>query len=131
MKSRILTDAAPSALSVFSQGLRTGALVQVSGQSGIDLESNAFSPHVGEQTLRALTHARMILEAGGATFEDAVMVRMYLTTRDDFVAMNDAYAEFIAEHVPSGVYPARTTIAVELPFEGMLVEVDVLAVTND
>lgn len=57
------------------------------------------------------------------------MFRVYLTTRDDFAAMNDVYGEFIRENVPSGALPSRTTVFVDLPHELMLVEIDALAVT--
>jgi enamine deaminase RidA (YjgF/YER057c/UK114 family) len=69
-----------------------------------------------------------ILEAGGASFEDVVMLRVYLTTRDDFAAMNEAYGAFVTERVPSGVLPSRTTVFTGLPREEMLVEIDALAV---
>ena len=57
------------------------------------------------------------------------MFRVYLTTRDDFAAMNEVYGEFIQENVPSGQLPSRTTVFVDLPHEVMLVEIDALAVT--
>lgn len=57
------------------------------------------------------------------------MFRVYLTTRDDFAAMNEVYGEFIRENVPSGLLPSRTTVFVDLPHEVMLVEIDALAVT--
>ena len=54
------------------------------------------------QTRRTLENVSAILEAGGAGVEDVLMFRVYLTTRDDFAAMNEVYGEFLAEHVPSG-----------------------------
>ncbi|MGC7153233.1 RidA family protein [Paenarthrobacter ureafaciens] len=57
------------------------------------------------------------------------MFRVYLTTRDDFAAMNEVYGEFIRENVPSGLLPSRTTVFVDLPHEVMLVDIDALAVT--
>ena len=56
------------------------------------------------------------------------MLRVYLTTREDFPIMNDAYGEFVAAHTPSGVLPARTTVFTGLPREEMLVEIDAIAV---
>ncbi|BAS15298.1 rutC family protein PH0854 [Arthrobacter sp. Hiyo8] len=72
---------------------------------------------------------KAILEAGGSSVEDVIMFRVYLTTRDDFAAMNEVYGEFITENVPSGQLPSRTTVFVDLPHEVMLVEIDALAVT--
>jgi enamine deaminase RidA (YjgF/YER057c/UK114 family) len=58
------------------------------------------------------------------------MFRVYLTARDDFAAMNEAYGEFVQRHVGDGVLPARTTVFVGLPHEEMLVEIDALAVVE-
>ncbi len=58
------------------------------------------------------------------------MFRVYLTRREDFAAMNEAYGEFVARYVTDGVLPARTTVFTGLPHEEMLVEIDALAVTD-
>jgi enamine deaminase RidA (YjgF/YER057c/UK114 family) len=84
----------------------------------------------GRQTTSQTRLVTAVREAGGAGVEDVVMFRVYLTRRDDFPAMNEAYAEFLAEHVPSGALPARTTVFVDLPHEVMLVEIDAPAVTG-
>jgi enamine deaminase RidA (YjgF/YER057c/UK114 family) len=84
---------------------------------------------VRAQTRRTLENVKAIVEAGGATVEDVVMFRVYLTARAHFAAMNEAYAEFIAQNVQAdGVKPCRTTVFVELPDEQMLVEIDAMAV---
>lgn len=98
-----------------------------------DPATNSF---VGEgdvraQTRRVLENVRAILEAGGSGVEDVIMLRVYLTRREHFPAMNEVYSEFVAEHVPSGVLPSRTTVFAELPVEQMLVEIDALAVTSE
>ena len=58
------------------------------------------------------------------------MFRVYLTKRDDFPAMNEAYGEFVLTNCPSGQLPGRTTVFVDLPHEVMLVEIDALAVVD-
>jgi len=128
-KTAIATDAAPAPLPVFPQGVRKGPLLQVSGQGSMDPASGAFV-HEGDvkaQTLRVLENVSAILEAGGASFDDVVMLRVYLTKRDDFPLMNEVYGEFMGKHCPSGVFPARTTVFVDLPLPQMLVEIDALA----
>jgi reactive intermediate/imine deaminase len=127
MKMRIVTDQAPPALPVFSQGVRKGPLFAVSGQGGMDPATGQWPVDVAAQTTQTLHNVRAILVAGGATFDDVVMLRVYLTTRDDFAAMNAAYDAFMAEHVPGGILPARTTVFVALPLPEMLVEIDALA----
>lgn len=59
------------------------------------------------------------------------MLRVYLSTRDDFAAMNEAYGAFLADRLgPDEVLPCRTTVMVQLPREEMLVEIDALAVRS-
>jgi reactive intermediate/imine deaminase len=131
-KTVVRTADAPAPAHTFSQGVRKGGLLQVSGQGAVDPGTGEYvgAGDVRAQTRRTLENVRAILEAGGAGVEDVLMFRVYLTRRDDFPAMNEVYAEFVAEHVPSGALPARTTVFVDLPHEVMLVEIDALAVTG-
>lgn len=130
MKTRISTDAAPAPFPVFSQAVRKGQLLAVSGQGGGHPVTGEFADAVAGQTRQTLQNLLAILEAAGSSLEDVIMLRVYLTTRDDFAAMNDVYAEFMAEHVPSGILPARTTVFPALPLPQMLVEIDALAVVE-
>lgn len=129
--SAISTPDAPTPGNAFSQGVRRGGLIQVSGQGAVDPATGEFVGlgDVAAQTIRTLRNVETILNAGGASFADALMVRVYLTTRDDFAAMNAAYTEFMLQRIGDGVLPARTTVMTGLPFEPMLVEIDALAVT--
>lgn len=128
-KTVISTPNAPAPLPAFSQGIRKGTLLQVSGQGAIDPATGDYlgAGDVRAQTRRTLENVRAVLEAGGASVEDVIMFRVYLTTREHFPAMNEAYQEFLAEHVPSRQLPGRTTVFVQLPHEVMLVEIDALA----
>lgn len=129
-KTRILTADAPAPAHVFSQGVRKGPIVQVSGQGPVDPATGEylFPGDVASQTLRTLENVRAIVEASGATFDDVIMLRVYLTKREDFAIMNEAYGAFVTKHTPSGVLPSRTTVLTGLPREEMLVEIDALAV---
>ena len=132
-KTRLETPLAPPPLPVFSQGVRKGSIVQVSGQGGIDAATGTYGSleDVGVQTTQTLHNVLAILEAGGATLDDVVMLRIYLTKREHFPAMNEAYTAFMtSERVPSGILPSRTTVFVTLPFAEMLVEIDALAVLD-
>lgn len=129
-KTAVSTTDAPAPLPVYSQGVRKGNILQVSGQGSVDPATGEFV-HQGDvksQTTRVLQNVEAILTAGGGSFDDVVMMRVYLTTRDDFAAMNEAYAEFLSTRTPSGVLPSRTTVFTGLPLETMLVEIDALAV---
>ena len=130
-KTVISTSDAPAPMPVFSQGVRKGNILQVSGQGSVDPASGefVFAGDVKSQTTRVLQNIEAILKAGGASIDDVLMLRVYLTTRDDFAAMNEAYAEFMSTRTPSGVLPSRTTVFTGLPLPDMLVEIDALAVT--
>jgi reactive intermediate/imine deaminase len=132
-KTAIRTDAAPPPAHTFSQGVRKGPLLQVAGQGPMDPELGRYIAlgDVRGQTLRTLENVRAILDAGGASVEDVIMFRVYLTSQGDFAAMNEAYGEFVGKHVPSGVLPARTTVFTGLPHDEMLVEIDALAVIEE
>lgn len=129
MRTAVHTTAAPAPAHTFSQGVRQGGLLQVSGQGPMDPETNQYIAlgDVAAQTTRTLENIRAILEAGGASVADVLMFRVYLTTRDDFATMNDAYGAFVEKYVGDGVLPARTTVFVGLPHEEMLVEIDAIA----
>ena len=107
--------------------------LQVSGQGGEDPATGQYvTPgDVKAQTKRTLENVKAIVEAGGGTVDDILMFRVYLTTREDFAAMNEAYGEFLDANLGAdGVKPGRTTVFVELPKESMLVEIDALAVVD-
>jgi reactive intermediate/imine deaminase len=130
-KTALSTADAPAPAPVFSQGVRRGPILQVSGQGPVDPASGTYL-HPGDvaaQTIRTLANVEAVLAAGGASFEDVIMLRVYLTTRDHFAAMNEAYGEFLTGRC--AVLPARTTVFVGLPREEMLVEIDALAVLGD
>jgi reactive intermediate/imine deaminase len=131
-KTAVSTTDAPAPMPVYSQGVRKGNILQVSGQGSVDPATGEFVciGDVKGQTTRVLQNVEAILTAGGGSFDDVVMMRVYLTTRDDFAAMNEAYAEYLSTRTPSGVLPSRTTVFTGLPGEDMLVEIDALAVLS-
>ena len=107
-------------------------MLQVSGQGPVDpaTDEYVFSGDIAAQTTRTLDNVDAVLTAGGASFDDVVMVRVYLASRDDFPAMNTAYGEFMSTRLGGRVLPARTTVIVGLPREEMLIEIDALAVVG-
>ena len=131
-KTIVSTPNAPAPAHVFHQGVRKGPFVQVSGQGPVDPASGEylFPGDVAAQTTRTLENVRAIIEASGATFDDVMMLRVYLTDRDHFGIMNEAYGEFVALHCPGGVLPTRTTVFTGLPRAEMLVEIDAFAITD-
>lgn len=128
-KTEIRTDDAPSPVAAFSQGVRKGHVVQIAGQVGIDpATGQVVGKTVGEQARTTLANVAAVLAAGGATFDDVVMMRVFLTDTAHFAELNEVYGEFMRERVTEP-YPARTTVYVGLP-QGLLVEIDALAVLD-
>lgn len=124
-KIAIRTAKAPKPAAAYSQGVRKGGLLQVAGQVPIDPATGQIAgTTVEEQTRRTLENVRAVLEEAGASFDDVVMLRVYLTDREHFAPMNSVYAEFVSEP-----FPARTTLYAGLA-EGLLVEIDALAVVG-
>ena len=115
------SDRTPPPAGPYSPSVRIGALVAGSGQVGTDTDGR-LQDGVGAQTRQALTNLVDNMAAGGASADDVISVRVFLTDPSQFAAMNEAYAAVFTEP-----YPARTTVFVRLP-EGMLVEIDALAV---
>lgn len=108
-----------------THGIRKGNILQVAGQVAFEPATNEIvGDDVATQTAQVMRNVIAILEAGGATLEDVVMCRVYLTDTAHFGEMNDAYREFFEES-----FPARTTVYVGLP-AGLLVEIDALAVLD-
>lgn len=122
------THTAPPAK--FSHGVRKGNILQVAGQVGFlpavpGQAPTPAGPTLREQTLQTLANVQAILEEGGASWEDVMMLRVYLTDVDHFAEMNEIYNEYFAglKEAPA----ARTTVYVGLP-AGLLIEIDALAV---
>ena len=129
-KHRIETPLAPPPRPQFSQGVRTGSVVHTAGQVGVDPTIGEFGADVATQTTLALQAIDAILTEGGATFDDVVMLRVFLKHGADFDVMNEAYDAFVPAHTPSGVLPARTTVVTGFASEQILVEIDALAVLD-
>ncbi|MGW7361786.1 RidA family protein [Streptomyces sp. NPDC054802] len=124
------THTAPPAR--FSHGVRKGNILQVAGQVGFlpAVEGQAptpAGPTLREQTLQTLANVKAILEEGGASWDDVMMIRVYLTDTAHFAEMNEIYDEYFAGLTVAPA--ARTTVYVGLP-AGLLIEIDALAVLD-
>ena len=99
----ITTPDAPSS-PLYSQGVRTGGNVFVSGMVGIDPSTNSLAgATIQDQTRQALRNCEAVLAAGGATLDDVVEVGVLLTHSSDFAGLNEEYAQMV---------PCRTANAI-------------------
>ena len=113
MKKQIITTGAAPRSPLFSQGVRVGSTIYVSGMAGIDPATNKMAgATIEEQTRQALHNCKAIVEAGGGSLEDVVQVIVLLANPADFAAMNDEYAKVFAVEPPAR---AVTKLGVELP----------------
>ena len=111
-KQIISTERAPSS-PFYSQGVRVGSTIYVSGMVGIDVATNALAgPTIQEQTLQALRNSTAVVEAGGGAQDDIVHVTVLLTNPADFAGMNEAYAKVFINEPPTR---AVAKLGVELP----------------
>lgn len=123
MKKIIVTDAAPAAIGPYSQAIQAGDFLYASGQIPLDPKTGQMvTGGIEEQIRRALDNTKAVVEGAGFTMQQIVKTTVFITTMDNFAAVNGVYAEFFKE-----TPPARSCVAVkELP-KGALVEVEVVA----
>ena len=122
-KDVISTSKAPAALGPYSQAIRWGDLIFVSGQIPIDpATSQVVGDDVAAQTERVLQNLTAILEAAGASLGQVLKTTVYLRDLNDFGKMNEVYARFFSEQPP-----ARATVQVARLPRDVSVEIEAIA----
>ncbi|HRD35509.1 MAG TPA: RidA family protein [Rhodocyclaceae bacterium] len=119
----IATPRAPAAIGTYSQAVKTGNTVYVSGQIGLDPVSMEMAEGFEAQTVRVFENLKAVAEAAGATLGDAVKLTLYLTDLSNFAKVNEIMARYFAEP-----YPARAAVGVQALPRGALVEADAVLV---
>ena len=123
MKKVLATEKAPAAIGPYSQGVRGGDYVFVSGQLPIDPATGTFAGEdIASQTRQSLTNIKAILESGGLSMNQVVKTTVLLKNINDFSAMNEVYATFF-----QGECPARAAFAVAALPKDALVEIEAIA----
>ena len=123
MREKIQTENAPAAIGPYSQAIKAGGLVFVSGQIPIDPKTGEFvAGGIGEQTQQVLKNLAAVLEAAGSGLDQVVKTTVFLADMKEFSGMNEVYATFFM-----GSPPARVTVAAAgLPRDAR-VEIDAVA----
>jgi 2-iminobutanoate/2-iminopropanoate deaminase len=125
-RTTINTNAAPSAVGPYVQGVRVGNLLFVSGQVALDPATGALVVGgVEDQTRRVMNNLAAILEAGGSGLDRVVKATVYLTDLNAFEAMNRVYASFFP-----GDKPARVCVEVARLPRNSLVEIDAIGIVE-
>ncbi|GAA0238166.1 RidA family protein [Haladaptatus pallidirubidus] len=119
----IHTDSAPASIGPFSQGIRDGDRVYVSGQGPVHPETGEIvSDDVRVQTERTLQNIEAVLDAADLSLSDVVKTTVFVTDMSDYEAVNEVYGEHVDEP-----YPARSAVqVVELPID-IRVEIEAIA----
>lgn len=115
----ISTPNAPSAIGTYSQAVRAGNTVYLSGQIGLDPVTMQMVEGIDRQIVRVFDNMKAVAEAAGTSLNNALKVNIYLTDLANFAKVNEVMASYVAEP-----YPARAAVGVkELP-RGALIEAD-------
>lgn len=123
MKTIISSPCAPAAVGPYSQAVKAGGTLYVSGQLPVDASNGAMPEGIEAQTRQSLANIGHILAAAGYSFADVVKTTVLLQDIGDFSAMNSVYAEFFTDD-----QPARVCYQVAALPNGALVEIDAVAV---
>jgi 2-iminobutanoate/2-iminopropanoate deaminase len=123
MREAVATKDAPQAIGPYSQAIKAGGFVFVSGQVAFDPPTGKLLPgDVTAQTERVLKNVEAILTAAGTRLESVVRCTVFLKNMNDFAAMNEVYGRFWKSAPPS-----RTTVEVARLPKDALIEIDVIA----
>ncbi|MFH1602921.1 MAG: RidA family protein [Pseudomonadota bacterium] len=122
-KSVIATTQAPSAIGTYSQAVRCGDTVYVSGQIGLDPETMQLAEGIDAQVRRVFDNLKAVAESAGGSLDDAVKLTIYLTDLAHFGKVNEIMAGYFRQP-----YPARAAVGVASLPRAALVEADAILV---
>ena len=123
VKQAISSAGAPKAIGPYSQAVRAGQLLFLSGQVALDPATGQMvGGGVTEQTRRVFENLGAVLTAAGRSFADVVRTTVFLADMNDFAAMNEVYGQYFKEP-----YPARATVQVARLPRDARVEIDLIA----
>jgi 2-iminobutanoate/2-iminopropanoate deaminase len=123
MKAAVSSPDAPKAIGPYSQAVRAGQLLFVSGQVPLDPATGQIvAGDIETQTRRVFDNLAAVLKAGGRSFADVVRTTVFLADMNDFTAVNDIYGTYF-----SAPYPARATVQVARLPKDARIEIDVIA----
>ena len=123
MKDVVLTDRGPKPIGPYSQAIKSGGLLFISGQVALDPKTNEFlGGDIRQQTERTLENVKGILEAVGANLHHVLKTTVFLNDINDFAAMNEVYGRYF----PTAA-PARSTVQVARLPKDALVEIEAIA----
>ena len=124
-KEVIFTDKAPKAIGPYSQAIKFGNILFISGQVPVNPATGELTGDIKVQTRQVLENIKSILAAAGASANDIVKTTVFLKNLDDFTAMNEIYSAYFPKEAP-----ARSTVEVARIPRGALIEIEAIAFIN-
>ncbi|MDD5406741.1 MAG: RidA family protein [Sulfurovaceae bacterium] len=121
----ISTQNAPQAIGPYSQAIEVNGMIYTSGQIGLMPNGEMAGNGIISQTNQVLKNLKAVLETGGSSLDNVVKTTIFLADMDDFVAVNEIYAEYFGTHKP-----ARSTVAAKTLPKNALVEIECIAVAG-
>ena len=118
-RQTIQTDKAPAAVGTYSQAVKVGNTVYISGQLGFDPETMELKEGFEAQAKQVFENIKAICEAAGGSLNDVVKFNVSLTDLNDFAALNEVFVANL-----SGPYPARAAVQVAALPKGGVVEIE-------
>jgi reactive intermediate/imine deaminase len=125
-KKIIQTPDAPTAIGTYSQAIRVGDTVYLSGQIGLDPSTMLMVEGIEAQIHRVFQNLRAVSSAADSSFDDLVKLNVYLTDLSHFAKVNEIMASYFRQP-----YPARAAVGVAALPRGALVEMDGVLVVQD
>ncbi|MCK6405722.1 MAG: RidA family protein [Rhodocyclaceae bacterium] len=122
-KTIVSTAGAPAAIGTYSQAVKVGDTVYLSGQIGLDPQSGQLVEGIDAQIVRVFDNLKAVAEAAGGSLGDFVKVNIYLTDLGNFAKVNETMTQYFAQP-----YPARAAVGVASLPRGALVEADAVMV---
>lgn len=126
MKQSINIDKAPAAVGPYVHAVKTGELIFISGQLGLDPADGTLGETVEDQAKQSLENLKAILEGCGSDFDHVVKTTVFLADIADFGKVNEIYARYFSNEVP-----ARSCVEVANLPKGGLVEIEAIAVPKE
>ena len=121
MKTAIQSKDAPQAIGTYSQAVRAGDTLYLSGQIGLDPETMQLAEGIDAQTHRVFRNLAAVADAAGMSLDQAVRMTVYLLDLAHFARVNEIMAQYVREP-----YPARAAVGVAGLPRGALVEIDAI-----
>jgi 2-iminobutanoate/2-iminopropanoate deaminase len=119
----IQTTKAPQAIGPYSQAVSVNGMVYTSGQIALTPEGEMLENDITIQTHQVLKNLSAVLEEAGSSLSQVIKTTIFLYSMDDFVTVNEIYAQYFKDHKP-----ARATVAVKTLPKNALVEIDAVAI---